>query len=70
MQMGVMVYTFSLNTWKAKASKSLCKQGEPSLQNEFQVSQGYTASGVGGIDNLFFFLGFPMFLSLYDKNLY
>ena len=36
------VHAFNPSTWEAEAGGSLCVQGQPDLQNEFQNSQDHT----------------------------
>jgi hypothetical protein len=38
----VVAHAFNPSTWEAEAGGSLLVQGQPSLQSEFQDSQGYT----------------------------
>jgi hypothetical protein len=38
----VVAHTFNPNTWEAEVDRSLWVRGQPSLQSEFQDSQGYT----------------------------
>ena len=39
----MVAHAFNLSTWEAEAGGFLsCRRGQPGLQSEFQVSQGYT----------------------------
>jgi hypothetical protein len=38
----VMTHTFNSSTWEAEANTSLCVQGQPGLQSEFQDNHFYT----------------------------
>ena len=40
-ELGVMAHAFNPSTWEAEASGSLCVEGQPSLQIEFQESWDY-----------------------------
>jgi hypothetical protein len=37
----MVVHAFNTSTWEAEAGRSLWVRGQPSLESEFQDSQGY-----------------------------